>query len=169
MEIPEEQPENGWGQWIVAHSGVGVLPEPSNGFRNLLLDLDVLVEEKQPFTRYLAQIEPVGKDLALAQSEGVRLMTMGGSKGLTVRAIIAAGVEEGLIPRPNCDLSEERRILYVAMTRAKEYAFCTWARQRSGPTARAGYSSTDRRRFSHFLEGGPVDSEDGRAFLDDRC
>ena len=168
MEIPEEQPESGWGQWIIAHSGRRVLPNLSDEFRKLLLDLDGRVEEKQPLTRYLAQVEPLGRDLTLAQSEGVRLMTMSGSKGLTVRATIAAGVEDGLIPRPNCDLSEERRILYVAMTRAKEYAFCTWAQRRSGPTARAGYSSTERRRFSHFLEGGPVDSEDGRAFLNDR-
>ena len=167
-EITKEQLDDGWGQWIIEHSGEGVLPKLSDEFHKLLLDLDGLVEDKVPLTRYLAQVEPLGKDLALAQSEGVRLMTMGGSKGLTVRATIVAGVEEGLVPRPNCDLSEERRILYVAMTRAKEYAFCTWARRRHGPTARAGYSSTGRRRFSHFLECGPVDSKDGRDFLNCR-
>ena len=167
-EIPDEQPDKGWGHWIIKHSGEGVLPEPSDEFQNLLLALDDLIEENQPLARYLAQVEPLGKDLALAQSKGVRLMTMGGSKGLTVRATIVAGVEEGLIPRPNCDLSEERRILYVAMTRAREYTFCSWAGRRRGPTARAGASTMDRRRFCRFLEGGPVVSKEGRGFLKDR-
>ena len=85
-----------------------------------------------------------------------------------MRATIVAGVKAGPIPRPHCDMSEERRILYVAMTGATEYAFCTWARRRRGPSARAGYSGTERRRFSHFLEGGPVESEDGRSFLNDK-
>lgn len=165
-EVPNEQPDNGWGQWIIDQSGAGALSEISDEFRNLLLDLDSVVEDEQPLTRYLAQVEPLGKDLVLAQSEGVRIMTMSGSKGLTVRATIVAGVEDGLVPRPDCDLSEERRILYVAMTRAKEYTFCTWARRRRGPTARAGAPSMDRRRFCHFLENGPVNSEDGQVFLE---
>jgi len=167
-EVPNEQPDNGWGQWIIEHSGAGALSEISNEFRHLLFKLDSMIEDAQLLTRYLAQVEPLGRDFVLAQSEGVRLMTMGGSKGLTVRATIVAGVEEGLVPRPNCDLSEERRILYVAMTRAKEYSFCTWARRRRGPTARAGASSMDRRQFCHFLENGPVNSEDGQSFLEGR-
>jgi superfamily I DNA/RNA helicase len=42
---------------------------------------------------------------------------MGGSKGLTVRATVVASVEDGIIPRPDADAAEERRLLYVAMTR----------------------------------------------------
>ena len=168
IEIPAEQPEGGWGRWIIEHVGDGVLPEPTEEFRALLLELDALAEEAQPLVRYLSQIEPLGKDLALSRGAAVRLMTMGGSKGLTVRATVIAGVEEGVIPRPNCDLSEERRILYVAMTRAKEYTLCTWAQRRRGPTARAGHSSGNRRRFCHFLEGGPVSSVDGVEYLNYR-
>lgn len=166
--IPKEQPDNGWGQWIIEHSGAGVLSEINDEFRDLLFKLDSVVKDEQLLARYLAQVEPLGRDLVLAQSEGVRLMTMSGSKGLTVRATIIAGVEDGLVPRPDCDLSEERRILYVAMTRAKEYTFCTWARRRQEPTARAGASSMDRRLVCHFLENGPINSEDGRAFLESR-
>ena len=167
-KIPEEQPDCGWGQWIIDQGCKDPLQDLSDDFHKLLLDLDGLAEEKQSLTRYLAQVEPLGKDLALKQSKGVRLMTMGGAKGLTVRAVIVAGVEEELIPRPNSDLSEERRILYVAMTRAKEYVFCTWARRRHGPTARAGSSSTNLRKICHFLEPALVKSEDGRAFLNGR-
>ena len=87
---------------------------------DLLVALDRLTEEST-LGRFLGQIEPLGKDLAQSESDGVRIMTMGSSKGLTVQAVIIAGAEDGLIPRPNSDLSEERRILYVAMTRATRY------------------------------------------------
>jgi len=168
-ELPDEQPEHGWGHWIVnLCSDADFVPETTENFKKLLLNLDELLEEQQSLGRYLGQIEPLGKDLAQAQSEGVRIMTMGGSKGLTVRATIIAGVENGLIPRPNSNLSEERRILYVAMTRSKEHLFCTWAKSRSGPTARAGQSSLNRRCHSEFLNDGPVQSENGQRFLKGR-
>lgn len=86
----------------------------------------------------MSQITPLDKDRALAESNGVRIMTMVGSKGLTVRATIIAGLDDGIVPRLDADLGEERRLLYVAMTRPKEFLFCTWAGQRRGPTARAG-------------------------------
>jgi ATP-dependent exoDNAse (exonuclease V) beta subunit len=84
------------------------------------------------------------------ESPGVRIMTMIGSKGLTVRATIIAGLEDGIVPRPDADLAEERRLLYVAMTRAKEFLLCTWAGQRRGPTERAAI----RLGFSRTVDGG---------------
>jgi superfamily I DNA/RNA helicase len=111
----------------------------------------------------------LGKDRATAESHGVGIMTMIGSKGLTVRATIIAGCEDGIVPRPDADLGEERRLLYVAMTRAKEFLFCTWAGQRRGPTAGAGRARIRaRRQHSHFFMGGPVHSQDGPAYLNHR-
>ena len=96
-------------------------------------------------------------------------MTMVGSKGLTVRATIIAGVEDSIVPMPNADVAEERRLLYVAMTRAKEFLFCTWAGQRGGPTARVGRARVRvRRQHSHFFLGGPVHSQDGVTYLEQR-
>jgi DNA helicase-2/ATP-dependent DNA helicase PcrA len=93
-------------------------------------------------------------------------MTMIGSKGLTVRATVVAGVDDGIVPRRDADLNEERRLLYVAMTRAKEFLFGTWAGRRTGPTARAGgQRSREWRRYSHFFDGGPVQSQDGQTYL----
>jgi DNA helicase-2/ATP-dependent DNA helicase PcrA len=47
-------------------------------------------------------------------------MTMGRSKGLTFRATFVMGVEEGVVPFAMAkDPDEERRLLYVAMTRAR--------------------------------------------------
>ena len=157
---------DGWGQWIAGLQAEGAFPAVSDELRRLLLDVDQVAESEQGLERYLSQISPSGRDLALARSEGVRVMTMAGAKGLTVRATIVGAVEEGIVPRPSADCGEERRLLYVAMTRATELLFCTWARRRRGPTARAGRAFVgDRRQYSTFLTAGPVESQDGMEYL----
>ena len=96
-------------------------------------------------------------------------MTMIASKGLTVRATIIAGLDDVIVPNPNADLGEERRLLYVAMTRAKEFLLGTWAGQRRGPMARAGRARLRaRRQHCHFFLGGPVRSLDGPTYLRQR-
>ena len=159
--LPDDTPEDGWGHWMIAAARGDTVPAPSADCAALLHGLDDLMED-QGFGRYLSQITPLGKDRALAESQGVRIMTMGGAKGLTVRATIVIGLEEGIVPRPEADLGEERRLLYVAMTRAREFLYCTWARRRLGPTARAGAPRIlDRRNYTSFFRGGPVNSQDG--------
>lgn len=164
--LQTDPPDNGWGHWMGEVAGGDVVPAPSEDFTVLLHALDDLVEPEKEFGHYLSQITPLGKDRALAESQGVRIMTMIGSKGLTVTATIIAGLDDGIVPRPGQDLGEERRLLYVAMTRAKEFLFGTWAGQRRGPTARAGKPQVrDRRQHTHFFEGGPVRSQDGPCYL----
>lgn len=166
---PKNAPDEGWGKWIIDTAGADVVPRPSDELADLLRALDQLVEPDQGFDRYLNQIGPLGKDRALAESTGVRIMTMGGAKGLTVRATIIGALEEGIIPRPDADLGEERRLLYVGMTRAREFLYGTWARRRSGPTARTGAAQIiTARRHSSFLDGGPVSSQDGSSYIRQR-
>ncbi len=166
---PDERPENGWAAWILENSGDQTVPAPSDELRDLLLELDEMAEPKQTLGRYLGQITPLGKDLAAAKGDGVRIMTMANAKGLTVKATIIAALEQGIVPMPECDTSEERRLLYVAMTRSKQYLYGTWARRRSGPTARSGRPQVqDMRRISSFLQDGPVPSTDGAAFIRSR-
>ena len=94
---------------------------------------------------------------------------MASAKGLTVRATIVAALEEGIIPRPGYDPREERRFLYVSMTRSKEFVYGTWARRRFGPTARAGEPRVQQRRSpSTLLDGGPVESQDGNTYVQNR-
>jgi DNA helicase II / ATP-dependent DNA helicase PcrA len=163
---PDERPENGWGAWILESSGDETVPTASDELRNLLLELDELAEPDQKLGRYLGQIAPLGKDLAAAKGDGVRIMTMANAKGLTVKATIIAALEQGIVPMAECDTSEERRLLYVAMTRSKQYLYGTWARKRSGPTARSGRPQVQNmRRVSSFLQDGPVASTDGPAFI----
>jgi DNA helicase-2/ATP-dependent DNA helicase PcrA len=158
---------DGWGHWIARLGGGDVVPAPTQEFVETLHALDNLVETDQEFGRFLSQITPLAKDWALSKNTGVRIMTLAGAKGLTVRATIIGAVEEGLIPRPDGNLGEERRLLFVGMTRAREYLYCTWARRRRGPTARAGAPIVgNMRQNSSFLDGGPVESEDGNRYLE---
>lgn len=169
IDVPGETPEGGWGQWIIEATGNAIVPVPGDELIELLGDLDELIETAQPLGRYLGQITPLGKDLAASKSEGVRIMSMASSKGLTVRATIVAAVENDIIPRPEAPMDEERRLLYVAMTRATEYLFLTWSRSRRGPTARSGRGrALARRHHSRFLDSGPVQSQDGNDYLAQR-
>ena len=155
----------GWGQWMVDRADV--LGTADQRLLDLLIELDEHIDRTEGLGRFIGQIQPVGKDLRSGRpAQAVRLMTMASSKGLTVRAAIVVGVEEGIIPRPSEDLGEERRLLYVAMTRATEYVYLTWSGRRTGPTARAGRPWVARgRNRSPFLTHSPVASEDGDAYL----
>jgi DNA helicase-2/ATP-dependent DNA helicase PcrA len=70
------------------------------------------------------------------------LMTLHCAKGLEFDAVFVTGLEEGMLPfvRPgesSCsDLEEERRLLYVGMTRARKRLFLTFAADRSRPGVR---------------------------------
>lgn len=164
--VPKDIPDGGWGTWIADTFGRGELIEATEAFKELLTDVDKRIEDVSDFARYLGQIGPVARDCALAKSDGVRIMTMAGSKGLTVDATILCGLESGLMPMDGADQSEERRLLYVGMTRAKRFLFGTWAQMRRGPTARAGRGRiNERRRACIFLDNGPVRSQDGKQYI----
>lgn len=65
----------------------------------------------------------------------VTLMTIHAAKGLEFRAVFIVGLEENLFPNAMTGLSqreleEERRLFYVALTRAEEYCFLSYARSR---------------------------------------
>jgi DNA helicase-2/ATP-dependent DNA helicase PcrA len=57
----------------------------------------------------------------------VNLMTIHGSKGGEWQTVIVVGCNQGILPCLRSNVEEERRLMYVAMTRAKEYLFLTRA------------------------------------------
>lgn len=66
----------------------------------------------------------------------VTLMTLHAAKGLEFKNVFIAGLEEGILPHSRSisdaqQLEEERRLLYVGITRAKEKVFLIYARTRS--------------------------------------
>ena len=92
-----------------------------------LLDMAVLYPDMESFLQDLAfgQETDVRRSGSRAyHADAVSLMTLHGSKGLEFPVVFLCGARQGLIPltmpgRP-CDEAEERRLLYVGMTRAKE-------------------------------------------------
>lgn len=61
----------------------------------------------------------------------VKLMTIHAAKGKEFRYIFLVGLEEGLLPHYNAmDVEEERRLLYVGITRAKEGLYLSYAKER---------------------------------------
>ena len=92
--------------------------------------------EKEPSVAdFLQEISLLsGEDDSQADENGaVTLMTVHLAKGLEFNHVFVTGLEENLFPigRDNeDDLEEERRLCYVAMTRAREKLFLTYARTR---------------------------------------
>ncbi len=69
------------------------------------------------------------------QKTGVKLMTVHAAKGLEFDTVFIAGLEEGLFPHERAgsddvDDEEERRLFYVALTRAKKLVYATYAETR---------------------------------------
>ena len=74
-------------------------------------------------------------DMYAQQAEKVSLMTMHAAKGLEFPVVFIAGCEENFIPfkqqnSEQVDIEEERRLFYVAMTRAKDRLYLTRAKKR---------------------------------------
>jgi len=57
---------------------------------------------------------------------GVHLLTLHRAKGLEFEAVYLPRLEEGELPIRRADVDEERRLLYVGMTRAKRHLLLTW-------------------------------------------
>ncbi len=66
----------------------------------------------------------------IARPEAVTLMTLHASKGLEFPVVFICGVEEGLIPHADADIEEEKRLLFVGITRGQDEVILTRARSR---------------------------------------
>ena len=89
-------------------------------------------------------------------AEAVNLMTVHSAKGLEFDAVFVAGLEEGVFPHSRSldsggksELEEERRLMYVAMTRARRELFLCFADERQL------YGGVSRNPPSRFLEEIP--------------
>ena len=77
-------------------------------------------------------------------------MTIHASKGLEFPAVFVAGMEEGIFPHANYEaeaaqLEEERRLAYVAITRARKRLYLTYA------STRRTYGSVQANPVSRFV------------------
>jgi DNA helicase-2/ATP-dependent DNA helicase PcrA len=75
-----------------------------------------------------------GEHQAGDSEDALHLMTVHAAKGLEFHTVFITGLEEGLFPHQNSidngDLDEERRLMYVAITRARRRLYLTFAQSR---------------------------------------
>jgi len=93
-------------------------------------------EIQSPLAAFLthAALE-AGDNQAQAGQDAVQLMTVHSAKGLEFDAVFITGLEEGLFPHENSlsdgdGLEEERRLMYVAITRARKRLYLSYSQTR---------------------------------------
>ncbi|MFT4215682.1 MAG: ATP-dependent DNA helicase UvrD2 [Micropruina sp.] len=97
----------------------------------------------------LAEIDERARAEHAPSGAGVTLSTLHAAKGLEWEGVALVGVQEGTLPfvlaQSPEQVAEERRLLYVGITRAKRHLWVSWATSRNGGGA--------RRKASRFLDG----------------
>jgi DNA helicase-2/ATP-dependent DNA helicase PcrA len=109
----------------------GATPTPSQ----LAPDADT-GEIMSPLAAFLthAALE-AGDNQAQAGADAIQLMTVHSAKGLEFDAVFITGIEEGLFPHENSlsdrdGVEEERRLMYVAITRARQRLYLSFSQTR---------------------------------------
>ena len=124
-----------------------------------LLNIDQLLysiktfAQQNPFdglSEYLQSVSLISDMDSMDESDNVIVATVHAVKGLEFRAVFLAGVEEGVFPISRAqgndeDMEEERRLMYVGITRAKEKLFV------SNATTRYLYGKRNRMLESRFV------------------
>jgi DNA helicase-2/ATP-dependent DNA helicase PcrA len=145
---------------VLASSGWQASPPSASGAvrerwesLNALAGLADELAEKRPgagLPELVAELDERAAAQHAPTVEGVTLASLHSAKGLEWDAVFLVGVSEGLLPISMADgidaVEEERRLLYVGITRAREHLALSWAGART-PGARA------TRRPSRFLTG----------------
>lgn len=89
------------------------------------------------------------------KEDAVQIMTAHGSKGLEFEAVIIIGCNNKSFPLARADIEEERRLFYVAITRAKKYLYLTRSQLRTvwgNQTQKAEESIFLKEMFNLFVE-----------------
>jgi DNA helicase-2/ATP-dependent DNA helicase PcrA len=98
----------------------------------------------------------------------VAIMTMHQAKGLSADAVIIATAEDEYIPgfAKGEAVDDERRLLYVSLTRARRFLYVTFCKERSGRQQHSGRNSGSKiRTFTRFLSGGPQLPQEGNDII----
>lgn len=163
--------ESGISQDIMSGKDADDLARQEN-LEEFLSGMSAFVEERREEGRFDELfLQDYLQDVALltdADSEGekdeprVSLMTVHAAKGLEFPTVFVVGLEENIFPSPLSaaslrELEEERRLLYVAITRAEKHCILTNAKNRW----RYGKMEFDNpSRFIDEIDGKLIDSQD---------
>jgi DNA helicase-2/ATP-dependent DNA helicase PcrA len=94
------------------------------------------LDEPDELSAFLAHAAlEAGEHQAVAGADALQLMTVHSAKGLEFHSVFVSGLEEGLFPHENSlteadGIEEERRLMYVALTRARRRLYLSYAQSR---------------------------------------
>lgn len=132
-------------------SGSGALRERWESWAALAAAIDDLAkaDPEADFALLVGRLEDRAADQHVPQAHGVTLGTLHSAKGLEWDAVALAGIHEGSVPfvlaQSPTQIAEERRLLYVGVTRARRDLWISWATTRNG--------GGRKRSASRFLDG----------------
>lgn len=108
----------------------------------ILNELSESAKQYKTYEEWFKHIEEYGEELKkqakqrTEQKDAVELSTMHGAKGLEYDTVIIMEANEGITPHKKsvlpADVEEERRMFYVAMTRARKKLYIFWCKERYG-------------------------------------
>ncbi|MCY4071746.1 MAG: UvrD-helicase domain-containing protein [Chloroflexi bacterium] len=139
--------------------------ERADNVRELRGLLEYAMEYEQPLHEFLAEQSLVADvDTLKDGADAVTLMTLHSAKGLEFPVVFITGLETGILPHFRAyeeldGISEERRLFYVGVTRAKQSLFLSYAFRRAlysggGSLSRPSEFLADLPR--HLLDGSPL-------------
>ncbi|MDR8412753.1 ATP-dependent DNA helicase UvrD2 [Nonomuraea sp. 3-1Str] len=140
-------------------AGLGLTPSPPGGGKarekweslKALADLaEDMAADGADLPVFVAELERRASEQHAPPVEGVTLASLHAAKGLEWDAVFLVGLTDGMLPIIYAEtpeqIEEERRLLYVGITRARHHLALSWALSRA-PGGRKG------RRPSRFLDG----------------
>ncbi|MBB3119134.1 UvrD-helicase domain-containing protein [Pseudoduganella violacea] len=133
--------EEGYGQGAPAHLGPQAQAQAGNAIVSAdgveIIDADApLATVMSPLSAFLSHASlEAGDNQAQAGQEALQLMTVHSAKGLEFDNVFITGLEEGLFPHESSSkedggVEEERRLMYVAITRARQRLYMCFSQTR---------------------------------------
>jgi superfamily I DNA/RNA helicase len=145
---------------------------PNGDLRTTVADYlkTIIVESDASTLAELVQaVSATGSDTEQAIVQGaVNVLTMHRAKGLSARTVIVMVAEDEYIPGKQEGIAEddERRLLYVSLTRAQERLIITFANSRRHQQRHSGRTSGETvRTLTRYLRDAPLAPRDGNEYV----
>ncbi|NPA58718.1 MAG: UvrD-helicase domain-containing protein [Aquificae bacterium] len=117
--------------------------------QELFTALSEVERSGKTFSQFLEESSLSQAQDSLENTDTVKIMTVHGAKGLEFPVVFVPALEEGVFPSGKSfedieQMEEERRLFYVAITRAKERLYLSYARKRSSYSGRLNETKPSR-------------------------
>jgi len=145
---------------------------PAGEFRDALVGyLKALLKEQDECSleELVRSLAGASDDIEQAvEKDKINILTMHKAKGLTARAVVVAACEDEYIPGRQLgeQIDDERRLLYVSLTRAQHYLFIAYCDRRVGSQVHSGRTAGHpQRTLTRFLRDGPLSPQGGPMYI----